>query len=503
MGETLDPEISRLLEETEEDVKPIQNGRSHFQEDQFFQKVLEGGNEYTEKLVEHLDKALNAPIKEDRSLFKQRLIATYWNFIPGILKQITDPNIPKEKILCIRYGMVDINLLRPEQREIFKQIPMEKGGDKWPFYYVDEWLKNIASGKIKASMIDEVAQKKTDDQDAIRDKLANKQDSRNAEINILKKRASDREMIEKSLQGAINGLLHHNTLSEYSGAPDAYTKEQKSIMAQIVEDLRKLKYIDDMMNTSLRELRNIDSQIQELQSKMGTGGHSIDSSIVLGEFNSLRQMIKMCIGPRGNHFPILISDYCPGHLSYIATRENVIKEVEEIERRDASVFVRRFKNQDNRIVPYIILVPAYGDSGVCWEPFDMRQRATSRGRIAIPLYPRSVKIALLSALGDLRWQVAKEYAGYRWMEEGLTGKYYDYFNENKIKGNIKDEFVADYITWITEEWEGRQKLHPDARMIFWRYVPFPQSKKDELKNRGYYYADLYKRDQRRAMSDGY
>ena len=53
------------------------------------------------------------------------------------------------------------------------------------------------------------------------------------------------------------------------------------------------------------------------------------------------------------------------------------------------------------------------------------------------------------------------------------------------------------------EWEGRQKLHKDVRMIFWRYIPFPQWKKDELRYRGYYYEDLYKRDMRRAMSDGY
>jgi hypothetical protein len=111
--------------------------------------------------------------------------------------------------------------------------------------------------------------------------------------------------------------------------------------------------------------------------------------------------------------------------------------------------------------------------------------------------------AILNAIADLRWQVAKEKASYRWMEEGLTGKYYDYFTEKKLKGNIKDEFVRDYIIWILQEWNGTQKLEREVRTIFWRHIPFPQFKKDELKNRGFFYNDLYKKDATRAMSDGY
>ncbi len=502
MVEGLDPEIARLLEETEKDISKIENGRSHFKSDKFFQKVLEGGNEYAAKLAEQLDKALNAPVKDDRTLFKQKVIPTYWNFVEGIVRNITQV-LPREKLLCLRYGMVDINLLTPHQQEIFRSIPWEKREEAWPFYYMDEWLREIATGRIKPSMVDEIVQKKVKHQDAIQNKLINKQDARAAEINILKKHAYDREIIEKSLLSEVNILLQHQPLPQYDNAPDAYTKAQKDTMAQIIEDIRKLKYIDDLIQTSLKELRNIDLQIHDLQSRIGTAQQSVDGKVVMDEFNSLKQMIKMCAGPRGNHFPILISDYCPNNINYIATRENVIKEIEEIEKRDAGVFVRRFKNQDNRIVPYIILVPSYGERGICWEPFDVRQRATSRGRLAIPLYPRSIRMAILYALGDLRWQVAKEYASYRWMEEGITGRYYDYFTENKLRGNIKEEFIKDYIKWITDEWEGRQKLHKDVRMIFWRYIPFPQWKKDELRYRGYYYEDLYKRDMRRAMSDGY
>ena len=47
------------------------------------------------------------------------------------------------------------------------------------------------------------------------------------------------------------------------------------------------------------------------------------------------------------------------------------------------------------------------------------------------------------------------------------------------------------------------KLDKEVRGIFWREMPFPEDVKVRLKNRGFAYGDLYKKDQNRAMSDGY
>jgi hypothetical protein len=187
----------------------------------------------------------------------------------------------------------------------------------------------------------------------------------------------------------------------------------------------------------------------------------------------------------------------------IGARENVIKVLADVEYLDPGIFERTFKRQTNRIVPNIILVPCYGDQGVCWEPFERFNRATSRGRVAIPMYPKDLRNAVIAAIGDLRWQVAKEKAQHYWMEEGLTGWYYQWFAERKMKGDVKDAFVQDYILWITKESEGTQKLDREVRDIFWRYIPFPQDVKEKLKNRGFVYTELYKKDKNRAMSDGY
>ena len=78
-----------------------------------------------------------------------------------------------------------------------------------------------------------------------------------------------------------------------------------------------------------------------------------------------------------------------------------------------------------------------------------------------------------------------------------------YAEGQKMKGDIKEYFIQDYLLWITKESEGTQKLNREVRGIFWRNIPFPQTLKDSLRKRGFVYDDLYKKDKNRAMSDGY
>ena len=89
------------------------------------------------------------------------------------------------------------------------------------------------------------------------------------------------------------------------------------------------------------------------------------------------------------------------------------------------------------------------------------------------------------------------------MEEGITGRYYMWFTEQKMRGDVKDYFIRDYILWVTKESEGLQKLEREIRGLFWRMIPFSNEIKQRLKNRGFVYLDLYKKDQNIAMSDGY
>ena len=119
------------------------------------------------------------------------------------------------------------------------------------------------------------------------------------------------------------------------------------------------------------------------------------------------------------------------------------------------------------------------------------------------MYPKDLKIAILRAVADLRWQVAKEKASYYWMEEGLTGQYYQHVEQMKLKGDLKEFFIEDYILWMTKESNGVQRLEKDVRGIFWRNMPFPKELKEELRKRSLVYDELCKKDANREMSDGY
>jgi hypothetical protein len=119
------------------------------------------------------------------------------------------------------------------------------------------------------------------------------------------------------------------------------------------------------------------------------------------------------------------------------------------------------------------------------------------------MYGKSLQLAVLTAVADLRWQVAKEKASYYWMEEGLTGNYYQWFQLQKLKGDVKEYFINDYLLWMTKESDGVQKLNKEVRGVFWRYMPFAKEVKEKLKGRALVYQELCQRDTNRELSDGY
>ena len=287
------------------------------------------------------------------------------------------------------------------------------------------------------------------------------------------------------------------------GAP--LTDGQKRMFNEINEKMHDLLKIDKEISQNLNAYQDASSETETLQEKMSIASATVgvSNADLMKEIDTVRQMAKMTVGRKGNHFPIFSRDYYHCLPRGTGFRENVIDVLAWVESIDPGVFVRMHKSNANRIVPYVLLVPTYGEMGFCWEPFDKYNKVSSRGRIAVPMYPKSLQIAVLTACADLRWQVAKEKASYYWMEEGLTGMYYQWFDQQKLKGDVKDYFIRDYILWMTKEAEGVQRLDKEVRGVFWRYMPFPQERKDMLKMRSLVYADLCQKDANRAMSDGY
>jgi hypothetical protein len=487
-----------------EQVKRLQEEpKPWFQDKDYYKKVLGSEGDVSQRVHDLLGKYMKAQDAEQKSHFRSQLITVFWELGSSIASRAgRDLIIPKR--LLLRFGILSPGFLSPEVRDMVSRIVADnKTGE--PVYYLDEWLERIAKGQVRPSSTDEVKQKQKDTSQKLVDAAEKKKGQRESEMTLLRGKISVLEEKEALLREQMDVLLRHEENDEYGGLKACFTPSQKAAMGQIQEILRQLSSLDSQIGSCYSGLSGIDEELEALARK--SEGIPLDSVVdqktVVNEYACVRQMAKMCVGRKGNHFPIMLTQFVKPNIQEIATRENVINEMAQVESLDPGLFLRTHKGQTSRIVPNVLLLASYGETGVCWEPFEKFNRSTSRGRIALPLFSKSPRIAVLTAMADLRWQVAKEKAQYYWMEEGITGKYYQWFTERKLRGDVREYFIRDYVLWITKESQGTQKLDRDVRGIFWRLMPFPQEIKDSLKNRGFVYGELYKKDQNIARSDGY
>jgi hypothetical protein len=480
-----------------------ENPKPFFQDKDFYKKVLAGEGDEGSRVHDLLGKYMKAEDPEEKSKCRAQLISAFWELGSRIAYR-AGVGLILPKRLLLRFGILSPGFLTPELRDMVSRIIHEnKTGE--PFWYVDEWLERISKGLVRPSTADEVKQKGKDTAQKILDGLEKKKGQRDSEYTILKAKISQLDERETMLRGQVDLLTRHERNEDFGGLKACFNPSQKQAIVTIQDLLRQLSAIDGQMASSYAELASLDKELESLGRKSEgiSSDSAVDQKTVVGEWACIRQMAKMCAGRQGNHFPIFLSQFVRPSIREIGTRENVIREMAQVEALDPGLFIRTYKSQTTRIVPNVILIASYGDVGVCWEPFEKFNRATSRGRVAIPLFPKSLPVAVMTAMADLRWQVAKEKAQYYWMEEGITGKYYQWFTERKLRGDVREYFIRDYALWINKESQGMQKLDKDVRGIFWRMIPFPQHIKDSLRNRSTVYNELYKKDQNIAKSDGY
>jgi hypothetical protein len=484
--------------------KILENPKPYFADTDFYKKVLAGEGENAKKVHELLTQFLNTQDVQDKSIYRGRLIPTCWNLMAGIAVKINQ-NLPLPKIFLLRFGILSPTLLSPEIQDMLSKV-VYKNTTGEPLHYADEWLHKVATGVINPSATDELKRAQKDTGQKLVEKVDQTKGQRDTELTVVRSKVGERSALEDQLFQAVELIRNHQLHDEYDGLADAYSADQKKTISGISDFLRKMISVDKEIERAYNTLRNLDQNIDSLSKKtedIGPATQGVDSAVITAEFNTLRQMSKLCVGRKGNHFPVLMRSYFVPNIRDLGIRENVINEMIAVEQLDAELFLRTFKNTTTRIVPNIILLPNYGERGVCWEPFERRNRSTSRGRVAIPLYSKNLRLAVISAMADLRWQVAKEKAQHHWMEEGITGRYYQWFSDKKLRGDVKEYFINDYILWILKESEGMQKVDRAVRGIFWRMIPFPQDIKEKLKNRGFVYNELYKKDINISKSDGY
>lgn len=482
-----------------------EKGHTLFDSTDFYKTVLSDGGDTAKKLHQSLTKYLTVADPKDRAVYRQQVITDYWNFLSDLSAEVGSGMACREKKYSMRYGLILPTLLTPEQKNAFSRV-VDENTYCVPIYYLDEWFEAIGSGKINPSATDEVRVSRKNEDERVKQLFEKASGRKQSNESLLRAKSDERSRHEDEIRNHLEELFAHDFVQGFGTNIKApYTEAQKRGLTKIHESMRKLLSADRELVALLNEYKRAEGDMKSLEQKMAHSEteKSVNLTGVATEFDTIRQMTKMCCGRQGNHFPILSREYLRSLPEEVGIRENVLKVLTKIESIDQEVFFRQYRSQQNRIPPFVILIPSYGDVGFCWEPFDRYNRITSRGRIAIPMYAKNVMVSILRALADLRWQVAKEKASYYWMEEGLTGNYYQWYQNQKLKGDIKDYFIEDYLVWILKESEGIQKLSREVRDIFWRYMPFSQAIKDELKTRAPVYQELCQKDMNRKLSDGY
>ena len=474
-----------------------------FRDKNYYQKALSGEGEASQRFHKLLSQYLNIEDPKEKSTMRMKLTAAYWELTESIAKKIHQ-GLDTPKQICLRFGAVLPNLLSPETRDLLSRVITDNETGE-PVHYVDEWLNKISTGHITASTTDEVKPARLKSSENLRPQIEKQEGQSQALRSLIQRKQITLTDYEGLLIEKVKTLSIRHKHPEFNDLNNVYSAEHKKAFYDITQSIKSLQKVDKEITGLFLDLEKNNKLLNGLKEKAERLGEvmHVDTSIIIKEFGSLRQMAKMCVGRQGNHLPILMKQYFNADKRNLGTRENLLQELHRIETLDPGLFLRTFKRETNRIVPYFILLPCYGERGVCWEPFEKYNRGTSRGRVAIPMYSKDMANAVITAMADLRWQVAKEKAQHYWMEEGLTGHYYQWFSDKHMKGDVRERFISDYVLWITKESEGTQKLDREVRGVFWRDIPFPSDIRDKLKNRGFVYNELYKKDINRSMSDGY
>lgn len=432
--------------------------------------------EYFEKLFLGIDQGLKEEFLKRKKLQeenfnenKDSFTEIFWEMYLNIA-EVLDENSPLEQKFFIRAGIVDPRYMVREDIERIREILKMEEDDT--VYYTDEWIVRVKQGKIPPSTFEDVIQDSTQER---------KFDTTWIEKEY-ERRLFERTVEEEKLKDLVKGVQ----------GKGPYSKGVYTIFEEIIKSIGRLKKMDNDIKT-LKETLDKALEQQRLTSVKKSGEKQFTEHFVV------RQMVKKVIGKVGIQYPALTSNYLRD-VSKLLSKQYVKSLLERFKKIDPKIFNRSIKGTEVFMPPYIILVPGYGENGFCWEPVE-GLNIYGRGRIVIPLFSRKGDEPFYQAFGEYRWKLEKELSFGRWMEEGLTGEYYKYLEDNKLKGNPAEYFVKDYVLWVTKEVSGVQKLEKPIREIFWRYIPFDDSIKENLSKLSYVYQQLWEKDLRKRQRE--
>ncbi|HUM76656.1 MAG TPA: hypothetical protein PLC31_07725, partial [Fervidobacterium sp.] len=118
--------------------------------------------EYFDRLFDGIDKSLKEEFMAVKELqekdfqgHKEEFAEVFWNVYMAVCEGISEDS-PTEQRLLIRLGLIDPRYLSKDDLERIKETFSKQDSDV--FYYVDEWLIAVKSGKIAPSTFEDVIQ---------------------------------------------------------------------------------------------------------------------------------------------------------------------------------------------------------------------------------------------------------------------------------------------------------------------------------------------------------
>ena len=232
-----------------------------YDDPKYYKTALTNENQSAQRVHQILSKYLTCQDPKDRAVYRQQIVTCYWELLRGMAPKMAELNLPMPKRMLMRFGVLLPSLFKAEQKEFFSRIIYENAPAE-PILYVDEWFKEIASGRMKNSMTDE---KKMPQKNLSPEQAASAEQSRlmqlqsknsgrlqNAE-NILNIKENERSMIEVELKNRVDSLCQHSPIIGMEPHTQGMSESQRKLFPRLQT------FCTDFPNTTRSFLRLLQS----------------------------------------------------------------------------------------------------------------------------------------------------------------------------------------------------------------------------------------------------
>ncbi|MCL2270234.1 MAG: hypothetical protein FWC24_02710, partial [Treponema sp.] len=284
------PEITKRFE-------PVPH--KFFDDPEYYKIALAGEGDISQRVHAIMQKYFNAKDPKDRSVFRTQLASAYWEFLRSVARK-SSGKIPMAKRFLLRFNVLHHNFIDADSKALLSKLVIENELDQ-PVYYVDEWLKAVGTGTIRASTTDEVKVSRSNTQVKMKQLLDKAAGRRDGALALLRAKDHERTGFEKALMSSINIITEHFPLDGFADINACYTEPQKRAVTDVQEVLKNLLRSDREFAVSIKDFYQTQADVQILKDKMeGVEEEAlVDFQAIDSEFDTIRQAAKMTVGRQG------------------------------------------------------------------------------------------------------------------------------------------------------------------------------------------------------------